>query len=65
VISFTSDWRFSPSRSKEIVKSLLDNNINVSYAEISAESGHDAFLMPDDHYHEILNSFFKNIFKSK
>jgi len=65
VISFTSDWRFSPSRSKEIVKSLLDNNINVSYAEISAESGHDAFLMSDEHYHEILNSFFKNIFKSK
>ena len=65
VVSFTSDWRFSPSRSKEIVKSLLDNNINVSYAEISAESGHDAFLMSDDHYHEILNSFFKNIFKSK
>lgn len=62
VISFTSDWRFSPARSKEIVKSLLDNNINVSYAEISAESGHDAFLMSDDHYHEILNSFFKNIF---
>ena len=65
VISFTSDWRFSQARSKEIVKSLLDNNINVSYAEISAESGHDAFLMSDDHYHEILNSFFKNIFKSK
>jgi len=65
VISFTSDWRFSPSRSKEIVKSLLDNNINVSYAEISAESGHDAFLMSDDHYHEILNSFFKNILKPK
>lgn len=65
VISFTSDWRFSPARSKEIVKSLLDNNINVSYAEISAESGHDAFLMSDNHYHEILNSFFKNIFKSK
>ena len=65
VISITSDWRFSPARSKEIVKSLLDNNINVSYAEISAESGHDAFLMSDDHYHEILSSFFKNIFKSK
>ena len=65
VISFTSDWRFSPARSKEIVKSLLDNNINVSYAEISAESGHDAFLMSDDHYHEILNSFFKNILKLK
>ena len=65
VISFTSDWRFSPARTKEIVKSLLDNNINVSYAEISAESGHDAFLMSDDYYHEILNSFFKNILKTK
>ena len=65
VISFTSDWRFSPARSKEIVKSLLDNNINVSYAEISAESGHDAFLMSDVHYHEIIKSYFNKAFKSK
>ena len=65
VISFTSDWRFPSSRSKEMVKGLLDNNINVSYAEISAESGHDAFLMSDNHYHEIINSFFNNILKSK
>ena len=65
VISFTSDWRFSSSRSKEMVKGLLDNNINVCYAEVSAESGHDAFLMSDNHYHEIIKSFFNHVFKSK
>ena len=61
VISFTSDWRFSPKRSKEIVKALLDNNIKVSYAESSATSGHDAFLMSDDRYHNILRSYFKRM----
>ncbi|MDG2252441.1 MAG: homoserine O-acetyltransferase [Methylophilaceae bacterium] len=61
IISFTSDWRFSPKRSKEIVKALLDNNIKVSYAEITATSGHDAFLMSDDRYHNILRSYFKRM----
>ena len=65
VISFTSDWRFSPNRSKEMVKGLLANDIEVSYAEITAASGHDAFLMSDDHYHEIIKSYFKNISISK
>jgi len=64
VISFTSDWRFSPDRSKEIVKALLDNNIKTSYAEIHASSGHDAFLMNDAHYHSILENYFKKIYKS-
>lgn len=63
VISFTSDWRFSSDRSKEIVKGLLDNKINVSYAELSAVSGHDAFLMNDEHYHKIIKSYFQKIFK--
>ena len=58
VISFTSDWRFSPNRSKEIVKALLDNNIDVKYAEITAASGHDAFLMEEPRYHAILKSYF-------
>lgn len=64
VISFTSDWRFSPDRSKEIVKALLDNKIKTSYAEIHASSGHDAFLMNDAHYHSILENYFKKIYKS-
>ena len=61
VISFTSDWRFSPNRSKEIVKALLDNNIDVKYAEITAASGHDAFLMAEPRYHAILKSYFNKI----
>jgi len=65
IISFTSDWRFSPKRSKEIVKALLDNNIKVSYAEITATSGHDAFLMSDDRYHNILRSYFKRMLGTK
>jgi SAM-dependent methyltransferase len=47
VISFTTDWRFSPERSREIVKALLDNRCNVTYAEIDAPHGHDAFLLDD------------------
>ena len=61
VLSFTSDWRFSPARSREIVKALLDNELTVSYAEVTAAHGHDAFLMPDAHYHSILRSYFSKI----
>lgn len=61
VLSFTSDWRFSPARSREIVKALLDNELSVSYAEVTAAHGHDAFLMPDPHYHNILRAYFQNI----
>ena len=64
VIAFTSDWRFSPNRSKEIVKALLDNNINVKYAEITAASGHDAFLMTEPRYHAILESYFKEMLRN-
>jgi len=61
VVSFTSDWRFSPARSREIVKALLDNELSVSYAEVTAAHGHDAFLMPDPHYHHILRTYLQNI----
>ena len=61
ILSFTSDWRFSPERSREIVKALLDNNLNVSYAEIASNQGHDSFLMEDDHYHELVRSYLNNI----
>jgi homoserine O-acetyltransferase len=61
VVSFTSDWRFSPDRSREIVKALLDNELTVSYAEVTALHGHDAFLMPDAHYHAILRSYLQKI----
>ncbi len=61
VVSFTSDWRFSPARSREIVKALLDNELTVSYAEVTAAHGHDAFLMPDTHYHSILRSYLQKV----
>ena len=61
VVSFTSDWRFSPARSREIVKALLDNELSVSYAEVTADHGHDAFLMPDQHYHDIMRAYFAKI----
>jgi homoserine O-acetyltransferase/O-succinyltransferase len=61
VVSFTSDWRFSSPRSREIVKALVDNRLNVSYAQIEAPHGHDAFLMDDVHYHDLLRAYLDNI----
>ncbi len=61
VVSFTSDWRFSPERSREIVKALLNNKINVSYAEITASHGHDSFLMENIHYHQLVRAYMDNI----
>jgi homoserine O-acetyltransferase len=61
VVSFTSDWRFPPERSREIVKGLLDNRLDVSYAEIDAPHGHDAFLLDDPRYHALVRAYFDNI----
>lgn len=61
VVSFTSDWRFSTARSREIVKALLDNELSVTYAELTAAHGHDAFLMPDKHYHDIVRAYLENM----
>lgn len=61
IISFTTDWRFSPGRSREIVKALLDNRLDVSYAEIAAPHGHDAFLLDDARYHGVLRARFDRI----
>ena len=61
VLSFTSDWRFAPERSREIVKALLDNERRVSYAEITSGHGHDAFLMPDAHYHSLVRAYMARV----
>ena len=61
VVSFKSDWRFPPSRSREIVRALLDNRRIVSYLEIDAPGGHDAFLLEDPRYHSALRAYFANI----
>ena len=63
LVSFTTDWRFSPARSREIVKALLDNKHRVSYAEIAAPHGHDAFLLDDPRYHGVLRACFDNLGK--
>ncbi|MEQ1517652.1 MAG: homoserine O-acetyltransferase, partial [Usitatibacteraceae bacterium] len=57
VISFTTEWRFSPARSREIVKALLHEKKNVTYAEIEAPHGHDAFLLDDAQYHGVVRAF--------
>jgi len=61
VVSFTTDWRFSPERSREIVKALLDNRLDVTYAEIEAPHGHDAFLLDDARYHRLIAAYFDRI----
>lgn len=61
VVSFTSDWRFSPARSREIVKALLEAKREVSYAEIESEHGHDAFLMQDPPYHAVMNAYLSRV----
>ncbi len=61
VISFTSDWRFAPERSQEIVKALLEAEKQLSYIEIDANQGHDAFLIPIPHYMNVFTSHMKII----
>lgn len=61
VISFTTDWRFSPERSREIVQALLDNALPVKYAEVTSAHGHDAFLMPDPHYHNVMRAYLEQV----
>lgn len=65
VVSFTTDWRFSPNRSREIVKALVDNHRDVSSAEIDAPHGHDAFLMDDPRYHGVLRAYFERIARAE
>ena len=61
MVSFKSDWRFPPARSRDIVRALLDNRRIVSYLELDAPGGHDAFLLADARYHAALRSYFANI----
>ena len=64
LVSFSTDWRFSPARSREMVKALLDNRRDVSYAEIDAPHGHDAFLLDDARYLNVVRSYFDNMAKT-
>ncbi|MBP7453888.1 MAG: homoserine O-acetyltransferase [Ottowia sp.] len=63
LVSFTTDWRFTPARSREIVKALLENDRDVSYAEIDAPHGHDAFLLEDPRYLSVVRSYFDSMLR--
>jgi homoserine O-acetyltransferase len=61
VVSFSTDWRFAPERSREIVYGLVHNGLDVSYAEIECSAGHDSFLLDDPHYHAVMRAYFEGI----
>jgi homoserine O-acetyltransferase len=61
VVSFTTDWRFAPARSREIVKALVHNRRDVSYAEVAAAHGHDAFLLDNPQYLAIVRAYYERI----
>lgn len=61
VASFSSDWRFAPSRSHELVKALIAARKNVQYVEVESHHGHDAFLMEDEAYMNAMRAFMQNI----
>jgi homoserine O-acetyltransferase len=61
VVSFTTDWRFAPERSREIVQALLRNQLDVTYGEIDAPHGHDAFLLDDPRYHALVRAYVDRI----
>jgi len=61
VISFSSDWRFAPARSKEIVNALISANREVTYAEIVTDGGHDAFLLDHPDYSGLLSAWMRQV----
>jgi homoserine O-acetyltransferase len=61
LVSFTTDWRFPPERSREIVRALLKNQRPVTYAQIDAPHGHDAFLLGDPRYHAVVQGYYDRI----
>jgi homoserine O-acetyltransferase len=61
VVSFSTDWRFAPERSREIVQALVTNRRRVSYAEIDAPHGHDAFLLEDERYIAVVRSYYGKV----
>ena len=63
VVSFSTDWRFAPERSREIVQALVKNERRVSYAEIDAPHGHDAFLLDDTRYMGVVRAYYDKVWQ--
>ena len=65
VVSFSSDWLFPPAQSKELVKALLDNDIDTTYCNIESSYGHDAFLLKEATLGKMLSGFLNNLYDSR
>ncbi|HTN67477.1 MAG TPA: homoserine O-acetyltransferase [Burkholderiaceae bacterium] len=63
LVSFSTDWRFSPARSHEMVRALVDNRRRVTYAEVDAPHGHDAFLLEDARYHAVVREYYGRVWQ--
>ncbi len=63
VVSFSTDWRFAPARSREIVQALVNNRRRVTYAEIDAPHGHDAFLLDDARYMDTVRAYYRRVWR--
>ena len=61
VISFSSDWHYPPRDSKTIINAMRANDVDVTYSDITADYGHDSFLMEDAHYHGVVDAYLRNI----
>ena len=61
VISFSSDWRFSPARSREMTDALIAAGKDVSYIAIDSDHGHDAFLLPNQRYQSALGGYLSRL----
>ncbi|NMM27547.1 MAG: homoserine O-acetyltransferase [Glaciimonas sp.] len=61
LVSFSTDWRFAPARSREMVQALVNNKRRVTYAEIDAPHGHDAFLLEDPRYHNLVRAYYERV----
>jgi homoserine O-acetyltransferase len=63
LVSFSTDWRFAPDRSREMVRALVNNRRRVSYAEIDAPHGHDAFLLDDARYMKVVREYYQRVWE--
>ena len=61
LVSFSTDWRFAPERSREMVQALVRNDRRLTYAEIDAPHGHDAFLLDDPRYMNVVGAYYEKI----
>jgi len=61
VISYTSDWLYPTYQSKEMVKAMKKNSLDVSFCEINAQWGHDAFLLPNERLDKLITGFLRSI----